>query len=196
MNKLAGGVLPAKDFIVDDRIVFVGSQNRDWRALTQIHEIGAVVRNTRLAKTFAAAFDFEKCASSSPTGRCASRYRRICNRWADARYRGQVQRPARDTAGFHCLRPRRAPQAGKAPVQTLTAIFERDRNGSCVHRIEPDGHNAPPRAEQATRLSRRGYAAPAWWCCAGARREWTARARRAPARDRRQRWFPAPSRRP
>ncbi|EQD37143.1 phospholipase D/transphosphatidylase, partial [mine drainage metagenome] len=57
MGKLAGGVLHAKDFIVDDRIVFVGSQNWGWRALTRIHEIGAVARNTRLAQTFAAVLD-------------------------------------------------------------------------------------------------------------------------------------------
>ena len=66
VNKLTGGVLHAKFFIVDDHIVFVGSQNWDWRALTQIHEIGAVVRSTRLARTFTGAFDFDWHLAAHP----------------------------------------------------------------------------------------------------------------------------------
>lgn len=34
------GILHAKYFLVDDREAFVGSQNLDWRALEQIHELG------------------------------------------------------------------------------------------------------------------------------------------------------------
>jgi phosphatidylserine/phosphatidylglycerophosphate/cardiolipin synthase-like enzyme len=37
---LTGGVLHAKYFIVDDREVFIGSQNFDWRSLSHIHETG------------------------------------------------------------------------------------------------------------------------------------------------------------
>ncbi|NOS84816.1 MAG: hypothetical protein HOP31_06725 [Ignavibacteria bacterium] len=37
---LAGGIQHAKFFIVDDREVFLGSQNFDWRALKHIHELG------------------------------------------------------------------------------------------------------------------------------------------------------------
>lgn len=59
MAKLTGGVLHAKYFIVDGKAVFVGSQYWDWHALTQIHEMRAVVRKQRLAKTFDAAFDFD-----------------------------------------------------------------------------------------------------------------------------------------
>ncbi|THD07317.1 phospholipase [Metallibacterium scheffleri] len=66
VDKLTGGVLHAKYFIVDDHVVFVGSQNWDWRALTQIHEIGAVVRSTRMAKTFTAAFDFDWQLAADP----------------------------------------------------------------------------------------------------------------------------------
>ncbi|MEJ2048994.1 MAG: phospholipase D-like domain-containing protein [Calditrichota bacterium] len=44
-----GGVMHAKYFIVDDREVFIGSQNMDWRALEHIHELGILVKNTRLA---------------------------------------------------------------------------------------------------------------------------------------------------
>ena len=66
VDKLTGGVLHAKFFIVDGETVFVGSQNWDWRALTQIHEIGAVVRNARLARTFEAAFDFDWRIAGDP----------------------------------------------------------------------------------------------------------------------------------
>ena len=40
VDKLTGGVLHAKYMVVDGQSVFVGSQNWDWRALSQIHEIG------------------------------------------------------------------------------------------------------------------------------------------------------------
>ncbi len=73
VDKLTGGVLHAKYFIVDDRIVFVGSQNWDWRALSQIHEIGAVVRNARLAHTFEAAFDFDWQLAADPDMTAAAR---------------------------------------------------------------------------------------------------------------------------
>lgn len=39
VNTLTGGVLHAKFMIVDNISVFLGSQNWDWRALEQIHEI-------------------------------------------------------------------------------------------------------------------------------------------------------------
>jgi phosphatidylserine/phosphatidylglycerophosphate/cardiolipin synthase-like enzyme len=43
-KQLTGGVLHAKYFIVDDREVFVGSQNFDWRALSHIQETGLRIR--------------------------------------------------------------------------------------------------------------------------------------------------------
>lgn len=66
VDRLTGGVLHAKYFIVDGETVFVGSQNWDWRALTQIHEIGAMVRDRRLARTFEAAFDFDWRIAGDP----------------------------------------------------------------------------------------------------------------------------------
>lgn len=59
VDTLTGGVLHAKFMIVDDDQVFVGSQNWDWRALDQIHEIGARIRQPRFARTFGAVFDFQ-----------------------------------------------------------------------------------------------------------------------------------------
>ncbi len=54
---LTGGVLHAKYMVVDGRSVFVGSQNWDWRALEEIHEIGAEITDARFAASFTAAFD-------------------------------------------------------------------------------------------------------------------------------------------
>lgn len=66
MPTLTGGVLHAKYFIVDGRSVFVGSQNWDWRALDEIHEIGVRIRNTRFARTFQAVFDFDWRVAADP----------------------------------------------------------------------------------------------------------------------------------
>jgi len=43
-KKLTGGILHAKYFIVDDREVFIGSQNFDWRSLMHIQETGLRIR--------------------------------------------------------------------------------------------------------------------------------------------------------
>lgn len=56
MGKIAGGVMHAKYFLVDNNNLFVGSQNMDWRALIHIHEIGARVKNDELARTFSELF--------------------------------------------------------------------------------------------------------------------------------------------
>ncbi|MBK8166888.1 MAG: hypothetical protein IPK64_13175 [bacterium] len=44
-----GGVLHAKYFLIDDDGLYLGSQNFDWRALGQIHELGILVRDRELA---------------------------------------------------------------------------------------------------------------------------------------------------
>ncbi|PIE64621.1 MAG: hypothetical protein CSA24_03020 [Deltaproteobacteria bacterium] len=49
LGPLWGGVMHAKYFVVDDRILYVGSQNWDWRALTQIRELGALIDHPGLA---------------------------------------------------------------------------------------------------------------------------------------------------
>lgn len=66
VDSLTGGVLHAKYFIVDDNSVFVGSPNWDWRALSQIHEIGVHIINRRFARTFEAVFDFDWHLASHP----------------------------------------------------------------------------------------------------------------------------------
>lgn len=66
VDKLTGGVLHAKYMVIDDADVFVGSQNLDWRAIDQIHEIGARVIDARFAATFEAAFDFTWKLAADP----------------------------------------------------------------------------------------------------------------------------------
>ena len=57
LSTLTGGILHAKYWIVDGAEVYVGSQNFDWRSLTQIHEVGLRVRDERIAAQLAAIFE-------------------------------------------------------------------------------------------------------------------------------------------
>ncbi|MFN8587462.1 MAG: phospholipase D-like domain-containing protein [Candidatus Eisenbacteria bacterium] len=56
-RRLAGGVQHAKFMIVDGRDAWLGSQNLDWRALSEIHELGVRMRDPRLAAAATAVFD-------------------------------------------------------------------------------------------------------------------------------------------
>ncbi|MCB2203672.1 hypothetical protein KQI65_02905 [bacterium] len=53
------GVLHAKYFVVDDKSVFVGSQNWDWRSLTQINELGVAITDIAIATAFTTVFNFD-----------------------------------------------------------------------------------------------------------------------------------------
>jgi len=48
-KQLIGGILHAKYFIVDNREVYIGSQNFDWRSLKHIHETGLRIKDRLLA---------------------------------------------------------------------------------------------------------------------------------------------------
>ncbi|XP_036127068.1 5'-3' exonuclease PLD4 [Molossus molossus] len=51
MGHLTRGVLHSKFWVVDGRHVYLGSANMDWRSLTQVKELGAVISNcSRLAR--------------------------------------------------------------------------------------------------------------------------------------------------
>ena len=56
-KKIAGGIQHSKFFVVDGREVYVGSQNFDWRSLSQIHELGARVNSERAARDFSLIFE-------------------------------------------------------------------------------------------------------------------------------------------
>ncbi|XP_066466312.1 5'-3' exonuclease PLD3-like isoform X2 [Tiliqua scincoides] len=45
MKRLTGGIVHTKLWVVDGKHVYVGSANMDWRALTQVKELGAVLHN-------------------------------------------------------------------------------------------------------------------------------------------------------
>ncbi|XP_077180971.1 5'-3' exonuclease PLD3-like isoform X2 [Paroedura picta] len=45
MNKLTGGIVHTKFWVVDRKHVYIGSANMDWRSLTQVKELGAVLYN-------------------------------------------------------------------------------------------------------------------------------------------------------
>ncbi|AWN17266.1 phospholipase D-like domain-containing protein [Salinisphaera sp. LB1] len=59
VDRLTGGVLHAKYFVVDGHAAFIGSANWDWRAMNQIHELGARIDSPRMARTLDATFDFD-----------------------------------------------------------------------------------------------------------------------------------------
>jgi phosphatidylserine/phosphatidylglycerophosphate/cardiolipin synthase-like enzyme len=54
-----GGVLHAKYFLMDDDVFWVGSQNFDWRALGQIHELGALVKHEGVAADVQRIYDLD-----------------------------------------------------------------------------------------------------------------------------------------
>lgn len=60
-----GGVLHAKYFLVDDDGLYLGSQNFDWRALGQIHELGVLVRDAQLAAQARRVFDLDWALAGS-----------------------------------------------------------------------------------------------------------------------------------
>ncbi len=61
------GIVHAKYFIVDGRDLFLGSQNMDWRAVTQIHELGVRVRNEKLAGLIGRIFSLDWKLASGKT---------------------------------------------------------------------------------------------------------------------------------
>ncbi|XP_039768080.1 5'-3' exonuclease PLD4 [Ornithorhynchus anatinus] len=51
LGRLTQGVLHSKFWVVDMRHIYLGSANMDWRSLTQVKELGAVIYNcSRLAR--------------------------------------------------------------------------------------------------------------------------------------------------
>jgi phosphatidylserine/phosphatidylglycerophosphate/cardiolipin synthase-like enzyme len=59
MRPHGGGIQHAKYFLADDRVVFLGSQNTDWRALEHIHELGVRIEDPRVVAVFRPVFDLD-----------------------------------------------------------------------------------------------------------------------------------------
>jgi phosphatidylserine/phosphatidylglycerophosphate/cardiolipin synthase-like enzyme len=64
-RRLAGGVQHAKFLIADGSDAFLGSQNFDWRALSQIHELGIRVRIPEVAQAMQDVFDSDWAAADT-----------------------------------------------------------------------------------------------------------------------------------
>ncbi len=76
-KKLKGGVQHSKFFIVDGAEAYVGSQNFDWRSLTQIHELGVVIKSTAAAADLTTVFDGDWAAAGGTPLRKAFGRRRV-----------------------------------------------------------------------------------------------------------------------
>jgi phosphatidylserine/phosphatidylglycerophosphate/cardiolipin synthase-like enzyme len=68
VQRVMGGVLHAKYFVVDGREAFLGSQNFDWRSLTHIQEMGVRVRDPAAVSMYAEVFamDWALAAGEPP----------------------------------------------------------------------------------------------------------------------------------
>lgn len=54
---LAGGIQHAKYFIIDEKEIFLGSQNFDWRSLKHIHELGVRFSDIETARIYSDIFE-------------------------------------------------------------------------------------------------------------------------------------------
>ncbi|XP_060117564.1 5'-3' exonuclease PLD4 [Heteronotia binoei] len=71
-QRLTMGVLHSKFWIVDKKHVFLGSSNMDWRAITQVKEVGVVISNCSclandLWKTFKTYWDLGGSSATVPS---------------------------------------------------------------------------------------------------------------------------------
>ncbi len=64
-KRLTGGVQHAKFMIVDGYDAWIGSQNLDWRSLTQIHELGMRVRHEAIAGAIESIFNSDWAAADT-----------------------------------------------------------------------------------------------------------------------------------
>ena len=66
-GEIAGGIQHSKYFIVDEKAVFVGSQNFDWRSLEHIHELGLRINNREIAEVDGDIFNLDWQLASDTT---------------------------------------------------------------------------------------------------------------------------------
>lgn len=59
LSEHTGGIQHAKFWIIDGLDGYVGSANFDWRALSQIHELGLRVRDPKILHALQSVFDFD-----------------------------------------------------------------------------------------------------------------------------------------
>ncbi|MBS1959138.1 MAG: hypothetical protein JST80_06700 [Bdellovibrionales bacterium] len=68
IGKITGGIQHSKYWIFDGKTICVGSNNTDWKSLTQIVETGVVIESTRMAAQLKSIFDldFEVAKTGKP----------------------------------------------------------------------------------------------------------------------------------
>jgi phosphatidylserine/phosphatidylglycerophosphate/cardiolipin synthase-like enzyme len=59
----------SKFFVVDGAAVYSGSQNFDWRSLTQIHELGLIIKSTAAASDFTVVFEGDWALAGGATAK-------------------------------------------------------------------------------------------------------------------------------
>jgi phosphatidylserine/phosphatidylglycerophosphate/cardiolipin synthase-like enzyme len=72
-RRLAGGVQHSKFIVVDGADAWIGSQNLDWRSLSQIHELGIRVRDARLVGAIGSVFEADWAGSDTTAAYAAGR---------------------------------------------------------------------------------------------------------------------------
>jgi phosphatidylserine/phosphatidylglycerophosphate/cardiolipin synthase-like enzyme len=73
--RLMGGVMHAKYFVVDARVVCVGSANFDWRSLRHIQEIGVRIESPAVASAFLEVFGMDWALAGGRSERAADAFR-------------------------------------------------------------------------------------------------------------------------
>lgn len=58
-----GGIIHAKFMVIDRQVAYVGSQNFDWRSLSHVHELGVLVRDSRICAQMQAIVDHDWSAA-------------------------------------------------------------------------------------------------------------------------------------
>ena len=71
IKSITGGIQHAKFFIVDDKQVFLGSQNFDWRSLKHIHELGVKMERKDCLTLYREIFNYDWCYSSYINDSCS-----------------------------------------------------------------------------------------------------------------------------
>ncbi len=73
------GVQHAKFFVVDGERAFLGSQNFDWRSLSQIHETGVSISSAPLARALGSVFEMDWILAAAHDTAAARRDAPPCN---------------------------------------------------------------------------------------------------------------------
>ena len=96
LMKITGSIMHAKYMIIDKEDTFIGSQNFDWRSLTQVHEIGFRVKNKDFSQSVLKVFEVDWDIAGSGKGPDFSKEKRKKSSEYKCKYEGEdiIIRPA------------------------------------------------------------------------------------------------------